>query len=128
MSENYDMNKARSVYNALINMLNTRDWKYQPDDENMLIRSGIKGEDLPIEFVMIVNPRNEVVQFLSALGPGSVSTWPVIFRINIPRAARPAEQAGNQPPWPRAEPDGEERDPNPFYSGECLGMAWLCGL
>ena len=67
MSENYDMNKARSVYNSLISMLNTRDWKYQPDDENMLIRSGIKGEDLPIEFVMIVNPRNEVVQFLSGL-------------------------------------------------------------
>ena len=30
-------------------------------------------------------------------------SWPVIFRINIPRAARPAEQPGNQPPWSRAD-------------------------
>ena len=29
----------------VLNMLNTRDWKYQPDDENMLIRSGINAVD-----------------------------------------------------------------------------------
>ena len=63
----YDMNKAREVYNALVNMLDTRDWKYEKDEENLLIKSGIKGEDLPIQFIMIVNPRNQVVQFISSL-------------------------------------------------------------
>ena len=67
MSENYDMNKARSVYASLVNSLTARDWNFEPNEENLLIRSGIRGEDLPIEFIMIVNPRNEVVQFLSAL-------------------------------------------------------------
>ena len=67
MSENYDMNKARTVYDALIHSLDARGWKYERHDEQLLIKSGVKSDDLPIEFVMIVNPRNEVVQFISSL-------------------------------------------------------------
>lgn len=66
MSE-VNMYKAREVYNALINMLDTRDWKYERFDDDLLIKSGIKGEDLPIEFIICVNPKNQVVQFLSKL-------------------------------------------------------------
>ena len=48
-------------------MLDDRAWKYEPHDDKLLIRSGIKGDDLSVEFIMLVNPRNEVVQFLSSL-------------------------------------------------------------
>ena len=67
MADEKNVKKAKEVYDALCRMLDDRDWKYEPHDDKLLIRSGIKGDDLPVEFVMLVNPRNEVVQFLSSL-------------------------------------------------------------
>ncbi len=67
MAEEMNMRKAYEVFSVLINMLDTRGWKYEMHEEDLLIKSGIKGDDLPIEFIVVVKPRNEVVQFLSAL-------------------------------------------------------------
>ena len=67
MAEELNMQKAREVYNTLVNMLDTRDWKYEKHEDELLIRSGIKGDDLPIEFIVVVRPKNQVVQFLSKL-------------------------------------------------------------
>lgn len=67
MAEEMNMRKAYEVFSVLINMLDTRDWKYEKHEEDLLIRSGIKGDDLPIDFIVVVKPRNEVVQFISAL-------------------------------------------------------------
>lgn len=62
-----DMVKAREVYHTLLKMLDARDWKYDRNDEKLLIKSGVSGEDLPVEFVMFVRPKNQVVQFISSL-------------------------------------------------------------
>ncbi len=67
MAEQQDMIKAKEVYNGLINMLDTRGWKYEKIEDQLMIKSGVKGDDLPIQFVMLVNPRNQVVQFRSFL-------------------------------------------------------------
>ena len=62
-----NMEKAKEVFDALVNMLDTRDWKYDKFEEDLVIKSGIKGEDLPIEFLIVVKPNNQVVQLLSRL-------------------------------------------------------------
>ena len=67
MPETLDLQKAKSVYYSLIDMLDTRNWKYERHDDDLVIRSGIKGEDLPIEFIVYVKPKNQVVQFISSL-------------------------------------------------------------
>ncbi len=67
MADTQDMQKAREVYDHLVSMLNARDWKFEQDDERLLIKSGIKSDDLPINFIILVNPRNQVVQFISSL-------------------------------------------------------------
>ena len=67
MAEEMNMKKAKQVYNTLIKMLDERDWKYEKHEEDLLIKSGIKGDDLPIEFIVFVKPKNQVVQFLSRL-------------------------------------------------------------
>lgn len=67
MSNNVDMKKAKEVFGTLVHMLDTRDWKYEKHEEKLLIKSGIRGDDLPVEFIVIVNPKNEVVQFYSSL-------------------------------------------------------------
>lgn len=67
MAEAKNMKKAQEVYATIIRMLDTRDWKYSKHEEDLLIKSGLKGEDLPVEFILVVNPRNQVVQFISRL-------------------------------------------------------------
>ncbi len=62
-----NMAKAKEIFDALVNMLDTRDWKYDKFEEDLVIKSGIKGEDLPIEFIVVVKPKNQVVQLLSRL-------------------------------------------------------------
>ena len=62
-----NMEKAKEIFNALVDMLDTRDWKYDKFEEDLVIKSGIKGEDLPIEFIVVVKPKNQVVQLLSRL-------------------------------------------------------------
>ena len=62
-----NMEKAKEVFDALVDMLDTRDWKYDKFEEDLVIKSGIKGEDLPIEFLIVVKPNNQVVQLLSRL-------------------------------------------------------------
>ena len=62
-----NMQKAQEVFDALVNMLDTRDWKYEKFEEDLVIKAGIKGEDLPIELIVVVKPKNQVVQLLSRL-------------------------------------------------------------
>ena len=67
MAEEMNMQKAKEVFGTLTKMLDTRDWKYEKHEDKLLIKSGVKGDDLPVEFIVVVNPRNEVVQFISAM-------------------------------------------------------------
>ena len=67
MSDKIKMKRANEVYNTLTTMLDARDWNYKKDEEKLLIKSGIKGDDLPVEFFIMVKPDNEVVQFISIL-------------------------------------------------------------
>ena len=67
MAEEMNMQKAKEVYNTLISMLDSINWKYERHDDDLLIKSGVKGDDLPVEFIVYVKPKNEVVQFISSL-------------------------------------------------------------
>ena len=67
MAQDVNMAKARDVFDGIVSMLDTRDWKYEKFEDDLLIRSGIKGDDLPVEFILFVKPQNQVVQFISKL-------------------------------------------------------------
>lgn len=67
MAEEMNMLKAKQVFNTMINMLDTRGWHYDKFEDDLVIRSGVKGDDLPIEFIVLVKPKQQVVQFLSRL-------------------------------------------------------------
>ncbi len=62
-----NMQKAKEVYASLVRMLDSINWSYDKDEENLVIKSGVNGDDLPVEFIVVVNPKNEVVQFISQL-------------------------------------------------------------
>lgn len=60
-----NMTKAKETFASLCRMLDNRNWHYDKIEEDLMIKSSVKGEDLPIDFIMRVNPRNEIVSFLS---------------------------------------------------------------
>lgn len=61
------MADAKTVYNTLIKMLDAHEWKYQRHDEDFVITCGARGEDLPIDIILRVQPKPKVVQFISVL-------------------------------------------------------------
>lgn len=66
MSE-VDMKKAKEVFKTIVSMLDSRGWKYEKIEDELIIRSTVTGEDLPIEFIIKVQPKNELVSFLSQM-------------------------------------------------------------
>ena len=67
MADAYEKQQAKAIYDSVINMLDNKGWTYDRFDDDLVIRSGIKGEDLPIDFLIFVKPENQVVQFISKL-------------------------------------------------------------
>lgn len=67
MSEVNKTDYAKKVFATMVKMLDERDWNYEKDEENLVIHSGVKGDDLPVEFIVAVDSEREVVRFLSKL-------------------------------------------------------------
>ena len=62
-----DQQLAKNVYETACRALDNRDWKYQRHDEDLTLTFGAKGDDLPMDFVMIVNPKAQVISLISIL-------------------------------------------------------------
>lgn len=61
------MAKAKEMYDVLCRMMDNKGWHYEKEEEELIVKSGVKGNDFPIEFIIRVNPRNELVSFFSKL-------------------------------------------------------------
>lgn len=62
-----NMKAAKVVYNTITEMLDADGWKYKQHEDDLVISCGVRGEDLPIDFLMVVRPKQELVQFVSQL-------------------------------------------------------------
>lgn len=71
MSE-VNMIEAKATFDSLCKMLDNRGWDYKKFEEDLIIKSGIRGDDFPIDFIVRVSPECEIVSFISWL-PFNVS-------------------------------------------------------
>ena len=62
-----DSVQAKKVFDTLTEMLDYKGWHYERDEETLVVKSGGQGDDLPIQFLIVVNAEKELVQFLSKL-------------------------------------------------------------
>ena len=65
--EEREMKQALTVYETICHTLETRGWKFTREEENLVIRCGARGEDLPMDIVIIVNPKAQVVSLFSPM-------------------------------------------------------------
>lgn len=62
-----DINQAKKIYSTMVQALNKKEWKFEGKEEELVITSGYQGEDIPIRFFLRVDPKRQVIQFISPL-------------------------------------------------------------
>lgn len=59
--------QARKIYEGICAALDNRKWHYDRDNERMILRFTVNGDDIPMKFVMFVEPNQQVVRMMSFL-------------------------------------------------------------
>ena len=58
---------AKKVYETVCKALDARKWKYERHDEDLVVTCGARGEDLPMDLIIIVNPKAQVLSVISPM-------------------------------------------------------------
>lgn len=67
MAEEKEIMQAKATFDTLCNMLTETKWHYEADEDNFVIKCGARGEDLPIELIIKVDPERLIISLLSQL-------------------------------------------------------------
>ena len=67
MSYEYTASAAKAMYDTLCTALDNRGWKYRRNDEDLGVHFGVNGDDLPMDFVIMVNENRPFLQLFSPL-------------------------------------------------------------
>lgn len=58
---------AQQVYQTLCDTLDARNWHYNKTEEKLAVSFGVNGDDLPMEFVIIVDEKRQLVRLMSMM-------------------------------------------------------------
>lgn len=58
---------AQNVYSNICSMFEDMNFNHERDDENLVIRSTVHGDDIPMDIVIIVNQDSQTVSFFSPM-------------------------------------------------------------
>ena len=67
MSDEKKMILARRTYEMLCDALDARSWNYSKEEEKLLVHFGVNGDDIPINFVIVVDAERQLVRVMSPL-------------------------------------------------------------
>lgn len=90
MAEQMNTKNAEIVYKTLCETLNDRNWKYDAHPEDFVVHFIVGGDDIPMEFVVYVDPEKELVRMMSQMPfafceekrlEGAIATCQVNYRL-----------------------------------------------
>lgn len=67
MAENDNMELAKAVYEDMCAEFDNRKWSYQRHDEDLVITKAVSGDDIPMEIILAVDPKRQLIRVLSRL-------------------------------------------------------------
>ena len=67
MADTNEMALAKTVYADLCAALDKRKWSYKKHDEELVITFSVSGDDIPMEFMLIIDAERQLLQVLSKL-------------------------------------------------------------
>ena len=67
MADEMKMKLAKQVYNTICEALDNRDWHYGKEEDELLVHFGVNGEDIPMNFILVVDAERQLVRLMSPL-------------------------------------------------------------
>ena len=67
MADENKLATAQAAYKTLLKALDAIDWKYDKNDEKLRIDFSVKGDDLPMSFIMLIDVDRQLVRLMSFL-------------------------------------------------------------
>lgn len=67
MVDEKKMELAKQVYQTLCDAIERREWNFEKDEEKLLVHFGVNGDDIPMQFVLIVDAERQLIRVMSPL-------------------------------------------------------------
>lgn len=67
MTDEKKLKNARTVFNSLCGMLDEKNFHYEIHEEDLVVTFGMQGEDIPMNFVINVDAKRDLIRVLSRL-------------------------------------------------------------
>ena len=61
------MADALKVYQTLCEAIERREWKYEKEEEKLLVHFGVNGDDIPMQFILVVDAERQLIRVMSPL-------------------------------------------------------------
>ena len=58
---------AKEVYDTLCSAIDNRKWKYQKEEENLTVFFGVNTDDIPMNFILVVDVERQIVRLMSPM-------------------------------------------------------------
>ncbi len=67
MDEVKNQKLAEQVYKTLCDAIDNRNWRYTKEEDRLLVRFGVSGDDIPMQFVLVVDAKRQLIRLMSPL-------------------------------------------------------------
>lgn len=67
MADEKQMKSAEATYKLLCQMLDENDWKYEKNDEKMVVHFIVQGDDIPMDFIAAIDADRYLIRIMSRL-------------------------------------------------------------
>lgn len=67
MTDEMKAAKAQEIYKKLCTAIENRNWHYNKDEENLVAYFGVTGEDIPMQFIIMVDAARQLVRLMSPM-------------------------------------------------------------
>lgn len=67
MADEKNAARARKVYRDLCAALDRRKWHYKTDESKLVVAFGVNGEDIPMDFIIVVDEKRQLIRCSSPL-------------------------------------------------------------
>ena len=67
MIDEKKMELAKQVYQTLCRAIEKREWKYDKNEEGLIVNFGVNGDDVPMQFLILVDAERQLIRVMSPL-------------------------------------------------------------
>ena len=67
MVDENKMELAKQVYQTLCEAIERREWNFGKDEERLLVHFGVSGDDIPMQFILIVDAERQLIRLMSPM-------------------------------------------------------------